>query len=65
MVSAIRLILVLQGPAANWSRYVTYLRAAVEQFHAALWRIWPGLQRRLHTHMNAVGKKKIDKFFNW
>ena len=44
---------------------MTYLRAAVEQFHAALWRIWPGLQRRLHTHMNAVGYQKIAKYFNW
>ena len=65
LVLTVTLTPVVQGPAPNWSRYVTYLRAAVEQFHAALWRIWPGLQRRLHSHMNAVGRHKIDKYFNW
>ena len=55
----------VQGPATNWSRYVTYLRAAVEQLHAALWGVYPGLQRRQADNMNAVGMGRVNKYFNW
>ena len=54
-----------QGPATNWSRYVTYLRAAVEQLHAALWGVYPGLKRKRASHLNAVGMRTIEKYFNW
>ena len=52
-----------KGPPSNWSRYVTFLRCAVEQMHAALWRIWPRLQKKQASHMEAVGMPTIRKYF--
>ena len=59
------MFLPVQGPASNWSRYVTYLRGAVENLHAALWGVWPGLKRKQSESMNAVGMPTVNKYFNW
>ena len=48
-----------QGPLSNSRRIVTFLRGAVEQAHAALWKQFRGLKRLNHTAFRSIGSRVI------